>query len=84
MPKEKLEFKTAEDYKKFKASADAAGVKMSGEPFKSMGELHQEILYKTGQQLVTLGRYMERVTDADIKAYEKRFPAPAKADKGTE
>lgn len=73
MPKEKLTFTDAKEYKKFRACAASAGVTLAGEAFKSMGEIHQEINYRSGLQLIALGEYKTKCTDKDIEEFEKRL-----------
>ena len=73
MPKEKLTFTDAKEFKKLRACAATAGVNLAGEAFKSMGEIHQEINYRSGLQLIALGGYMAKATDKDIEDFEKRI-----------
>lgn len=76
MPKAKLEL-NADDLKRFPAAVALANGISIGEFYKAGGSVHQEISYKSPDQLVKLGQLMATVSEAEIKAYADRMAKKA-------
>jgi len=77
MPKDKLEIVNKDELQRLPVAAQIAGVTL-GDQFPAGGTVHQEIKFKTASQLYRMGRLIDKITPAEIKAFEERKAAKIK------